>query len=239
MAVDLRIVLVRARNPLNIGAAARAMGNFGFRDLALVEPYEAASQEARSAVGAEDVLAATVTFPSLAEALADRTLVAGTTSGERRKLPIELVALPEVPGRIPPGSRVALLFGSEKNGLTNEDLSFCHFAVRIPTLPDCPSMNLGQAVAVCCYELSRVAGPAAEAAASAAAPMGEIEQFCVEFEEALKSAAYFHWGHSGNDTEKMRRLLLRLRLSHHDLEALRGMIAQIRWKLGKRKADAD
>lgn len=226
------MVLVRARNPLNIGAAARAMANFGFRDLALVAPYEGAWQEARSAVGAEEVMAAAARFSTLAEALADRTLVAGTTSGRRRKLPGGLLALPELPARIPPGARLALLFGSEKSGLANEELSFCHFTVRIPTVARCPSMNLGQAVAVCCYELSRAVVPAMpEAAAPQPAAIADIEQFRGELEEALRAAGYFSSGHRAADTEKLRRLLLRLQISGHDLDALRGMIAQIRWKL--------
>jgi len=227
---DVRVVLVRARNPLNIGAAARAMANFGFRHLALVAPYEGAWQEARSAVGAEEVLAAAARFSTLAEALADRTLVAGTTTGARRKLPGGLLTLPELPARIPPGARLALLFGSEKSGLSNEELSFCHFALRIPTVTDSPSMNLGQAVAVCCYELSRADGQAGRPVTTPAT-MAEIEQFRGELEEALRAAGYFSSGHHAADTEKLRRLLLRLHVSRHDLDALRGMIAQMKWKL--------
>jgi tRNA/rRNA methyltransferase len=220
-----------------MGAAARAMANFGFRDLALVAPFEAAWQEARSAVGAEEVMAAAARFSTLAEALADRTLVAGATTGQRRKLPGGLLALPDLPARIPPGARLALLFGSEKSGLSNEELSFCHFALRVPTVAACPSMNLGQAVAVCCYELSRADGPPvcdgqAGRALAAPATMAEIEQFRGELEEALRAAGYFFSrGHRAGDTEKLRRLLLRLHVSGHDLDALRGMIAQMKWKL--------
>lgn len=240
--IDCRMVLVRARNPLNMGAAARAMANFGFRDLALVAPFEAAWQEARSAVGAEEVMAAAARFSTLAEALADRTLVAGATTGQRRKLPGGLLTLPDLPARIPPGARLALLFGSEKSGLSNEELSFCHFALRVPTVADCPSMNLGQAVAVCCYELSRADGPPVcdgQTGRGVAAPatMAEIEQFRGELEEALRAAGYFSRGHRAGDTEKLRRLLLRLHLSGHDLDALRGMIAQIKWKLEQSNTD--
>lgn len=135
---------------------------------------------------------------------------------------------------------MALLFGSEKTGLSNEELSFCHLAVQIPTAPDCPSMNLGQAVAVCCYELKRGAAPAARAkpAVPEAAPLGEIEQFRAELEEVLRAAGHFPWGHRASDSAKLRRLLLRLRFSRNDLTAMRGMIAQIRWKQ-MQKANTD
>ncbi|HTV56527.1 MAG TPA: TrmH family RNA methyltransferase [Terriglobia bacterium] len=156
-----RIVLVRPRNPLNIGAAARAMANFGFGDLVVVEPYTSAWQEARSAVGAEEILRSARAACSLADALDGIGLVVGTTSGNRRKLDRQLLNLQEFSewiGRRAPNQTGALLFGSEKTGLTNEQLSYCHALVRIPTAARCPSMNLGQAVAVFCFELARTAG---------------------------------------------------------------------------------
>jgi TrmH family RNA methyltransferase len=154
----LRVVLVNTRNPLNIGAAARAMSNFGFFHLRVVNPYELAFREARSAVGASPILAAAEEFPSLAEAVADCTLVVGTTSVGHRELqhPVKRLeqAAPLIRKRLA-ASRVALLFGSEKRGLSNEDLSHCHWLLRIPTREEHRSMNLGQAVAVCLYELAR------------------------------------------------------------------------------------
>ena len=156
--LDWRIVLVRPRNPLNIGAAARAMANFGFADLAVVQPYAPVWQETRSAIGAEQIVQSARAVDDLRQALADRTLVVGTTAGSRRNLDRELISLADFPawlGKRPRLKRAALLFGSEKTGLSNEHLSYCHALVRIPTTPACPSMNLGQAVAVCCYELAR------------------------------------------------------------------------------------
>lgn len=172
----LAVVLVGARNPQNIGAAARAMQDFGFSDLRVVNeftpPFEAAQLEAKSAVGAASVMAAARQFDALAPALADCTLVAGTTAIGERELqsdvqtlqqtaPALLAALENSAG----DERVALLFGSEKTGLTNEQLSHCRRLLTIPLFhpaaqaPDVParhlSMNLGQAVAVCLYELSR------------------------------------------------------------------------------------
>lgn len=236
MAFELRIVLVRPRNPLNIGAAARAMANFGFRDLVVVEPYEAAWKEARSAMGAKDVLAAARAVADLSDALADRTLVIGTTAATGRTPRTGLLSLLELPARLAPKNRAALLFGPEKTGLRNEDLSFCHLLVRIPTRPDCPSMNLGQAVAVCCYELSCHAPKAARLKPSPAvlATMEQIEQLRAEWEEVLQVSGYFPSPtRRAADALKLRRFLLRLRLEHRDVDIFRGMLAQVRWRLSR------
>src|SRR6202795_3983760 len=140
---NLRVVLVATRNPLNIGAAARAMSNFGCTHLRLVNPYDPAYREARSAVGAAPVLASAEQFSTVAEAVADCALVVGTTAAGRRELHHQLCTL-EAAARIilqrlarkragrGSKNRVALLFGSEKTGLSNEDLSHCHWLLRTP-----------------------------------------------------------------------------------------------------------
>src|SRR6266853_5155444 len=155
---SLRVVLVATRNPLNIGAAARAMSNFGFPRLRLVNPYEPAFREARSAVGASMVLASAEVYENVAEAVADCTLVVGTTAVRHRDLhhPIRrLEAGARLLRKHLASSRVALLFGSEKRGLSNDDLSHCHWLMRVPTCEENISMNLGQAAAVCLYEVVR------------------------------------------------------------------------------------
>src|SRR5256886_6700041 len=155
----LRVILVAPRNPLNIGAATRAMSNFGFFHLRVVNPYELAFREARSAIGAEPLLAQATEFKTVAEAVADCTLVVGTTSVRQRQLQHSARRLDQAASLLSKqlaGGRVALLFGSEKRGLSNEDLSHCHWLLRIPTREEHRSMNLGQAVAVCLYELACV-----------------------------------------------------------------------------------
>ena len=131
------------------------MSNFGFSGLRLVNPYHVAFQEARSAVHAHQILRDAQEFPSLADAIADCSLVVGTTSLGHRELQHTLRAV-EYGGRLIrkrlAAAPVALLFGSEKFGLSNEDMSYCHWLLRIGTEG---SMNLGQAVAVCLYELVR------------------------------------------------------------------------------------
>ena len=161
------VVLVRARNPNNIGAVARAMHDFGFRHLRVVNEYAVPFETARSAVDASAVLAEAKAFGSVAEAVADCTLVVGTTAVGERDLQHPLHELAEAGGLMgeelaKEGGRVALLFGSEKTGLSNEELSHCHWLLTIPMEEHegvrHPSMNLGQAVAVCLYELVRGRG---------------------------------------------------------------------------------
>jgi tRNA/rRNA methyltransferase len=154
----LDVVLVSPRNPLNIGAAARAMANFGFSRLAVVAPYEPHWREAKSAVQAEYLLQNARCTQCLSEAVADCTLVAGTGTLEHRKPEQPVVSLPAlapiIQSELARGGRIALVFGQEKHGLTREDLALCHVLVEIPTDLRQPSMNLGQAVAVCLYELA-------------------------------------------------------------------------------------
>jgi TrmH family RNA methyltransferase len=226
---NLRVILVAPRNPLNIGAVARAMRNFGFGHLRLVNPYSVAYQEARSAVHSGEVLKAAEEFPTLAEAIADCNLVVGTTSLGHRELQHPLRSL-EYGARLMRGvlgaAKVALLFGSEKFGLSNEDLSYCHWLVRIGTEG---SMNLGQAAAVCLYELTRksaVAKPEGRKRAASA----DLERLTGLLTEVLAESGYVHT--SGADA-KIRRLVRRLDLPAHDTEVWLGMIRQIQWKLGR------
>jgi len=233
----LCVVLVATRNPLNIGAAARAMSNFGFTHLRLVNPWEASFREARSAVGATPVLSAAQEYTNVADAVADCTLVVGTTSVGRRELQHRVhsldAAAPLIRKRLRSG-RVALLFGSEKVGLSNADLSHCHWLLRIPTRVEHRSMNLGQAVAVCLYELARGSGPRLAAEKQSPASVGEAERITAVLLQALRSSGYLMPRSAALDEEKLRRLVRRLRLSSHDAELVLGMLRQILWKLGSR-----
>lgn len=229
----LSIVLVRTRNPLNIGAAARAMQNFGVTDLRVVEPYEAAFREARSAVGAEDVLTAAREFANVAEAIADCRLVVGTTAAQRRELYQSLVALqqagPQVRGALAQG-RVALLFGSEKHGLTREDLDHCHWLLHVPAQPQQPSLNLGQAVAVCLWELVRsetVEPPRGEPEACAE----DVERLGSVLMELLDASHATDPENATNTRAELRRLLLRYHVTEADTHLLLGMARRVLWKL--------
>lgn len=229
----LRLVLVRTRNPLNIGAAARAMSNFGFSQLRVVRPYDPAFREARSAVGAAELLANAVEYEDLADAVADCTLIVGTTSVGSRELQQPMYSLPEgaklIRKHLASGP-VALLFGSEKIGLTNADLAHCRWLMRIPTRERHRSMNLGQAVAVCLYELTCEDKAAPKMAAPPAATAAELERLTEVLHETLQVSGYLKRS-SMTGEEKIRRLVRRLHLAPEDAEALLGMLRQILWKL--------
>ncbi|HLN03084.1 MAG TPA: TrmH family RNA methyltransferase [Bryobacteraceae bacterium] len=233
---NLRVVLVSPRNPLNIGAAARAMFNFGFSRLRVVNPYEVAFREARSAVGAREILEGAEEFQSVADAVADCALVVGTTSLGHRELEHSLRPLGDGAPAIRRQMKrapAALLFGSEKFGLSNEDLAHCHWLMRITTADRQHSMNLGQAVAVCLYELSR--GELDTAARPARAPKpataGETEQITNLLLDALRKSGYVNPVTSVSTETKVRRLVRRLELSARDVPVLLGMLRQILWKL--------
>lgn len=230
----LRIVLVRTRNPLNIGAAARAMSNFGFAHLRVVNPYEPSFHEARSAVGGSAVLAHAEEFSGVAEAVADCTLVVGTSSVGPRMLqqPVrELADGARLIRRQLRSGGVALLFGSEKVGLSNRDLANCHWVLRIPTREAHRSMNLGQAVAVCLYELARLPLPASPPAKDKLATTAELDRLSGVLLEALRLSGYVKPGSAAPTEENLLRLVRRLQLSPIDAEVLLGMLRQILWKL--------
>lgn len=228
---NLRVVLIDTRNPLNIGAAARAIKNFGFHHLRLVNPYKVAFQEARSAVNSTDILKSAKEYQTTAEAIADCSLVVGTTSLGHRELQHSLRTL-EYGGRLIrkrlASAPVALLFGSEKFGLSNDDLSYCHWLVRIGTEG---SMNLGQAVAVCLYELTRMtAAPKPDQRKPATAE--DLDRLTRLLTEVLAQSGYVH---ASSTEAKIRRLIRRLDLPAHDAEVWLGMFRQIQWKLGRER----
>ena len=230
----LRVVLVAPRNPLNIGAAARAMSNFGAFRLRVVRPYEKAFREAVSAVGASEILAKAEEFDDIAEAVSDCSLVVGTTAIGNRELQHPLYLLNQAAPKLRRHSlngRVALLFGSEKWGLSNNDLSHCHWLLHIPVRKEHQSMNLGQAVAVCLYELARQPSAASAVAEPKAAEMETVERITAALLEALQTSGYVKPRAGVSAEEKLRRMIRRFHLQSADAEVLLGMLHKILWKL--------
>ncbi|MGA2755385.1 MAG: RNA methyltransferase [Terracidiphilus sp.] len=240
---QIQVVLVSPRNPLNIGAAARAMANFGFARLSVVAPYEAHWREAKSAVGASNLLQKAKCAERLADAVRDCTLVVGTGSLEHRKPEQPVIPLPELAPRlrqeIERGGRVALVFGSEKRGLTQEDLAHCHLLAVIPTDLAQPSMNLGQAVAVCLYEIaSRInetkppaANPEPASDAATAASTRDLQLLAGVVEKTMLAANYSPPAMRKANRHDLDRLLRRLALTGRDAVRILGLFRRILWRL--------
>ena len=239
----LTIVLVSPRNTLNIGAVARAMSNFGCSDLRVAAIYYKDFRKATSAVGpSSELLRQARDYDTLADAIADCTLVIGTTGALGREWAQPYERLEQSAVRIraamASGGRVALLFGSEKFGLSNDDMSHCHALVRIPTRDEHASMNLGQAAAVCLWELSRVAPEQSTPAALTAPvkqgrrppPAGELDRLTNLFEETLLASGYPAM-HTRHRSRQLRILARRLGIPAGDAEHWTGFLRQILWKL--------
>jgi TrmH family RNA methyltransferase len=236
----LRVVLVSARNPLNIGAAARAMSNFGFETLRLVDPYAPSYREARSAVGASEILKSAQRFKSVAGAVEDCALVVGTTAVGKRDIQ-HAVRRPEYGARSIlqrlATENVALLFGSEKSGLSNDALSHCHWLIRIPTSEKNISMNLGQAVAVCLYELIRDPKQARRGEQPKLASAGELERITALLLDALHASGFLDRRRVSDSDERIRRMVRRLRLPQRDAIIWMGMLRQILWKMNQGESE--
>jgi TrmH family RNA methyltransferase len=231
----LRVVLISPRNPLNIGAAARAMSNFGFTDLRLVNPYDVAFTEARSAVRSHYILQSARVCQSVSEAVSDCSLVLGTTSVGNRDLHAPLYRLDEAGPLFRSKvqtEEVALLFGSEKFGLSNDDMSHCNWLLRIPSREEHGSMNLGQAVAICLYELIREEpSSVSKIGPSRLADAGDLERGTSLLQDILRHSGYVNERTSVSTDLKLRRLLRRIRAPKSDVETWLGILRQILWKV--------
>jgi tRNA/rRNA methyltransferase len=251
----IEVVLVSPRNPLNIGAVARAMANFGFSRLTVVAPFEPHWREARSAVGAPELLQNAKQTESVAEAVAQCTFVAGTGTRTHRKPEQPVILLPdagaEFARQLAVDGRAALVFGPEKHGLTRDDLSYCHVLIEIPTDPVQPSMNLGQAVAVCLYELARHGGVSdagirglpplrhkdvarmghGAAEAEPPSPSGALDRLAGIIEETMVAAGYSPRAMQPANGHDLRLLLRRLSPSALDTRRMMGLFRRILYRV--------
>ena len=232
----IRFVLVGTQHPGNMGAAARAMKTMGLGRLVLVAPEKPLDDEAfRRSAGAEDVLGDAPVVATLAEAVADCTLVLGCTARARRVQLEELlpaVAAQRALAKAAEPAEVAIVFGRERTGLTNEELQLCHLAVHIPSNPDFSSLNLAAAVQVLAYEL-RMAALGGVAAAAPADPEhreqpashAQVEGLFGQLGQALDDID-FHKGRAPESAmRKLRRLFLRTGLSEQEVRLLRGILS--------------
>jgi tRNA/rRNA methyltransferase len=229
---NLRIVLVQPRYSGNIGAVARAMCNMGFHDLALVNPAPVRREQAdMMAVHAREVLDAMRTYSSLRAAVGDCGFVVGTTcrSGlyrdhveSPRTLAPQIVSLAA-------NNCVALVFGPEESGLTNEDLRVCHRLVTIPTSPSYASLNMAQAVLLCCYEVFLAAHEEKPLSDCSLAVAERQELMYERLKRALLQVGFLHKDNPEHIMFALRRIFGRAGLEERDVRILLGMARQIEW----------
>ena len=240
LADSLRFVLVGTSHPGNIGSAARALKTMGLRalQLAAVECDPFAGEAWAMASGAEDLISEAPQWESLAAAVADSSLVVGTTARVRHvRMPewSPRQAAEQMLAEVARGGRVALVFGRERTGLSNDELQLCHAAVHIPTAADFSSLNLASAVQVLAYELrcallqgqgsTQIGATEGDDVADAPADHARIERFFDHLDRALH-AIDFHKGRSPVTVmRRLRRLFLKARPSERELRILHGILA--------------
>jgi TrmH family RNA methyltransferase len=245
----VNIVLVSPRNPLNIGAVARAMANFGFSRLTVVAPFAPHWREAKSAIGAPDLLQSAIETATLPEAVSTASLVIGTGTVTTRKPEQPLLALPNlapiVRDQLNRSGQISIVFGPEKHGLTRDDLSYCHLFVEIPTHPRQPSMNLGQAVAVCLYELATrltpselapdTSNPHPQSPTSSSTTSGDLDLLAGIIEQTMIAAEYSPPSMKAANAHDIRLLLRRLSPARKDTRRILGLFRRVLWHLAHDK----
>lgn len=238
---NIAVVLCRPFHPGNIGSAARAMKTMGLRDLRLVSPHAFPDPQAETmACGATDVIAATGVFASLPEALTDRSLVVGM-SARTRNLAVEAGnprGVAEELAGLAQQQKVALVFGNETYGLSNEELGYCQMLVHIPANPEYSSLNLAAAVQVMCYELRMACLQQGVAAGVAElATQDALEGYYAHLEQVLVQIGFLDAANPGRMMPRLRRLYARARLEPTELNILRGILTETQRSLGKTKVD--
>jgi len=236
----IAVVLNQPRIPENIGAAARAMRNMGIRELVVVDPnknfdFDPILKLATHA--ASDVVASMRLYPTLQAALAPYRFVVGTTArlgGQRRVSGPAVTARQLIP--ISQENRVALVFGREDRGLSNEDLRLCHGLVNIPTA-DFSSLNLAQAVMVLCYEMNRAAADDRRPFTPKLANRYELDGMYDQLREILIRICYLNPENPDYWMNHLRHFFTRLGLRAREVSIIRGIIRQVNWYSEKRYRD--
>lgn len=230
-----RVVLVRTEVPGNMGATARLMRNFGLTDLALVAPVaDPMSRDARRmSTRGEAILESAKRYPTLAEAVADRTLVVGSsartggiTRGGNAGPPEQI--LPKVVATMRT-SPVALIFGPEPNGLTNEEVALCHHLISIPADEGYPALNLSHAVGIVLYLLTRMSAPGTTTSDSAASSFAQRETMFTHLREGLEAVHFLYGNKADQLMTGVRRLIDRAGPTDTDLRILHGLARQLLW----------
>lgn len=236
MLANIRVVLVKPKGSGNIGSVARAMKNMGLKDLALVRGGRTQSFWARAmAVHAAGMLKEIRRFETLREAVADCGLVVGTTcrsglyrshSRSPREVAPELLAVAR-------RAKVALVFGPEDHGLSNQDLKHCQWLLTIPAHPDYPSLNVAQAVMICLYEIYTAALENPPQSAVERAPAETVERLFELMRASLLKIGFLDPQNPDHILLALRRILGRAGLEEKDVRILTGLFRQIEWYAGE------
>ena len=228
---SISVILVRPRFPENIGSVARAMKNMGLRRLVLVDGCSPLHVNAyKLASGAEEILERAEEAPTLREAINDMGCVAGMTcrKGKGRSPVLSPKELVEKLVPLAQGNAVGLAFGSEKEGLTNEELSLCHLYVRIPSANDFPSLNLAQSVMVVCYELFMASTVVSELPVRLSSA-GQLEKMFEHMEKTLIDIGFLDPKHPQPIMRVLRSLFGRSHMDAREVRILRGIWSQVDW----------
>lgn len=234
---NIRIVLVEPSHPGNVGAAARAMKNMGLSSLYLVKPEYFPSAEATArAAGADDILEKAVILNTLIEAITGCEIVYGTSARDR-SLPRPLLSARDSAKHIiEEGDReLAIVFGRERNGLTNEELALCHFHINIPTVKNFSSLNLSQAVQLMAYELFITQGvtPIKPEEIKTTVTADKVDGLIQHLVDTMKLVKFLNPSHPKLLIQRLRRLFMRSNLEEEEVNILRGFLKSVERMVSK------
>ena len=234
---SISILLVRPRYHENIGSAARAMKNMGLNRLIVVDGSSPLHRDAyKLASGAEDILERAEEFQNLREAISEMGCVVGMTSraGKERSPLLTPRELVEELIPISEKNSIGLVFGSEKEGLTNEELSLCHYYVRIPSVDSFPSLNLAQAVMVLCYELFQSA-TTIQKETGPLASSDDLERMFEHMERTLVAIEFLDAKQPERIMRVLRKIFGRIQMDEREVQIFQGIWSKVDWHLRKRK----
>jgi len=234
---SISILLVRPRYHENIGSVARAMKNMGLNRLIVVDGSSPLHRDAyKLASGAEDILERAEEFPTLREAISEMGCVVGMTSRAGKERSPLLTSRELVEELIPISEKnsIGLVFGPEKEGLTNEELSLCHFYVRIPSVDSFPSLNLAQAVMVLCYELFQSA-TTIQKETGPLASSNHLERMFEHMERTLVAIEFLDAKQPERIMWVLRKIFGRSQMDEREVQIFQGIWSRMDWHLGREK----
>lgn len=242
---SIRIVLIATSHPGNIGSTARAIKTMGINSLYLVTPKSFPDAKAKEmAAGADDILEQAIVTSSFEEALVGCQLILGTSARPRGlSLPgLTPSSCAQLASEYSDTTQIAIVFGREHSGLTNEELLRCHYHIHIPSNPEYSSLNLSQAVQIIAYELRmKLLAPTAQVSLrqDEYASADEIEQFYEHLKEVFVEIQFLKEANPRRLMQRVRRLFNRVSLEKMEVSILRGMLSQVQKSLMWARREAE